>query len=205
MLSSDLLNNAIAEFEKLPGIGYKTAMRLIFYLLNKEENEVAAFSTAILKLKKEAKFCKICMNLSESEICNICSDNKRNKEIICVVENINDLLVIENTLQYKGLYHITNGLISPMDGINPENLNINSLIDRIKNDNTKEILLSLNTTVEGDLTNFYIYKQLKAIDVKITTLARGVADGGILEFTDEITLGKSITNRILFEQTFNNK
>lgn len=197
--SSKLLNNAVAEFAKLPGIGSKTALRLVLYLLKKSEEDVTIFGETIIELKKNIKKCKICKNVSDHDVCEICNNTERNKKQICIVENINDVIAIEKTRQYKGLYHILGGLISPMDGIGPDNLEIDSLIDRLKETNTDEIILALNTTTEGDTTNYYLYKKIAGFNVKVTALSKGVSIGSELQYTDELTLGRSIVNRIVFE------
>jgi recombination protein RecR len=197
--SSKLLNNAVSEFAKLPGIGNKTALRLVLHLLKKSDEEVSLFSETMVQLKKNIKKCKICKNVSDSDICEICSNSLKDKTKICVVENINDVIAIEKTRQYNGLYHVLGGLISPMDGIGPETLEIVSLIDRIKQQQVAEIILALNSTPEGDTTNFYIHKKITSFNITITTLARGVAVGSELQYADEITLGRSIINRIVFK------
>ncbi|MBN1184760.1 MAG: recombination protein RecR [Bacteroidales bacterium] len=198
-ISSRLLENAVREFSKLPGIGGKTALRLVLHLLRQNDAEVEAFGNAIIELKKNIKYCKVCQNISDQEICSICSSNMRDNHMICVVENIRDIMAIENTGQYNGVYHVLGGIISPMDGIGPNDLTISQLIERAKNVETHEIILALSTTMEGDTTNFYIFKKLADIDVKVTIIARGMAVGGELEYTDEITLGRSIINRITYE------
>lgn len=200
---SRLLENAVEEFAKLPGIGRKTALRLVLHLLRSEESEVEDFSHSILQLKKEVKHCKVCHNISDTEICNICANPSRNESVVCVVETIRDVLSIENTQQYNGYYHVLGGIISPMDGIGPSDLEIDSLIDRVKKGEIVEIILALSTTMEGDTTNFYIYKKLKDQEVRITTIARGVSVGGELEYTDELTLGRSIINRLNYSDTIN--
>jgi len=202
---SRLLEEAIEEFAKLPGIGRKTALRLVLNMLRRETSEVEDFGNAIIRLKKEIKHCKVCHNLSDTNVCHICSDPSRDKSIICVVENIRDVLTVENTRSFKGLYHVLGGIISPMDGISPADLTINALEEKVKASNTeiKEIILALPTTMEGDTTNFYIYKRLQDSDVIITTIARGIAIGDDLEYADEITLGRSIVNRLNFESTLN--
>lgn len=200
--SSKLLNDAVDEFASLPGIGRKTALRLVLFLLNQEDLDVDRFGNTILRLKKEIKHCSICHNISDTDICNICSDNYRDKETICVVESIRDVMSIENTQQYNGLYHVLGGIISPIDGIGPADLTIDSLVQKAESGAIKEIVLALSTTMEGDTTNFYIFKKLKNTAINITTLARGVAIGDDLEYADEITLGRSIKNRTKFEDTF---
>jgi len=199
--SSKLLENAVNEFSRLPGIGKKTALRLVLYLLKKDKSEVNSFCESLTSLKENMKYCKICHNISDTEICDICSQKSRHSDIICVVENIRDVMAIEDTHQFNGLYHVLGGIISPMDGIGPSDLEIDSLIERVKKGNISEIILALSTTMEGDTTNFYIYKKLKNLSVKISTLSRGVSIGNELEYTDEITLGRSIKNRQDFESS----
>jgi len=199
--SSKLLENAVNEFSRLPGIGKKTALRLVLYLLKKDKSEVNSFCESLTSLKENMKYCKICHNISDTEICDICSQKSRHSDIICVVENIRDVMAIEDTHQFNGLYHVLGGIISPMDGIGPSELEINSLIERVKKGNISEIILALSTTMEGDTTNFYIYKKVKDLSVKISTLSRGVSIGNELEYTDEITLGRSIKNRQDFESS----
>ena len=200
--SSKLLEEAVEEFASLPGIGRKTALRLVLYLLKQDNEIVERFGNTLLKMKKEIKHCKICHNISDTEVCNICGDNYRDHEIICVVENIRDVMSIENTQQYSGIYHVLGGIISPIDGIGPADLNIDSLVEKAVNKSIKEVILALSTTMEGDTTNFYIYKKLKETEVSVTTLARGVSIGDDLEYADEITLGRSILYRTRFEDTF---
>ena len=196
---SKLLENAVNEFSKLPGIGKKTALRLVLHLLKKETDEVLRFSRALTQLREEVKHCHICRNISDHDTCNICSNPARDHRLVCVVENIRDVMSIENTQQYRGVYHVLGGIISPMDGIGPADLEIDSLLARVDNGETDEVIFALSTTMEGDSTNFYIFKKLKDYPVKITTLARGVSIGDEIEYTDEITLGRSIVNRMLFE------
>lgn len=198
---SRLLENAVNEFSKLPGIGRKTALRLVLHLLKQEKSEVDLFGNSLIQLRNEIKHCKICHNISDVEVCNICSNPNRSPEEVCVVENIKDVMAIENTQQFSGLYHVLGGIISPMDGIGPADLEINSLIERVQSGEVKEVVLALSTTMEGDTTNFFIYKKLKDLNVKISTLARGVSIGDELEYADEITLGRSIKNRLDFEST----
>jgi recombination protein RecR len=202
-LPSRLLENAVDEFAKLPGIGRKTALRLVLYLLRCEESEVDDFGNAIIQLRREVKHCKVCHNISDSDTCSICSNPSRDESIVCVVENIRDVMSIENTNQFRGLYHVLGGIISPMDGIGPGNLEIESLVKRVQSGIIKEVILALSTTMEGDTTNFYIYKKLKDSGIIISTIARGVSVGGEIEYTDEITLGRSILNRLDFANTFN--
>jgi recombination protein RecR len=202
---SRLLEAATNEFAGLPGIGRKTALRLVLHLLRQDLADVEKFSSAILQLKQEVKYCISCHNISDSEICNICSNPKRDHSLICVVENIKDVMSIENTRQYPGIYHVLGGIISPMDGVGPGDLNITSLEDKAGNGITKEIVLALSTTMEGDTTNFYLYRKLNKYPVIISTIARGISIGDELEYADEVTLGRSITNRTLFESTLNNR
>jgi recombination protein RecR len=198
---SRLLENAVNEFAKLPGIGRKSALRLVLHLLRRDKDEVTAFGESLIQLRSEIKHCKVCHNISDSEVCRICTNPSRNNSVICVVENIRDVMLFENTHQYNGLYHVLGGIISPMDGIGPNELEIGSLIERSGNEGIVEIILALPTTMEGDTTNFYIFRKLKERPVKVTTLARGVAIGDDLEYTDEITLGRSLTNRVLYESS----
>ncbi|MFW5820946.1 MAG: recombination mediator RecR [Bacteroidota bacterium] len=204
--SSRLLEEAVNEFAKLPGIGNKTALRLVLHLLKQEAGDVENFGLIIQKLKNEIKHCKICHNLSDQDICHICSNPKRDESTVCVVENIRDVMSIENTQQYKGVYHVLGGIISPMDGIGPSDLTLNSLEEKVNavNSPVRELILALPTTMEGDTTNFYIFRRLKNTNVRITTIARGVSVGDDLEFADEITLGRSILNRMDFESTLKN-
>ena len=193
--SSKLLTKAVNEFAKLPGIGKKTALRLVLHLLNQDEEQVHTFADSIVKLKKEIKVCKKCNNLSDSDLCNICANPKRDNSVICVVENIKDIIAVEKTMQFNGLYHVLGGLISPIDGIAPSNLNVNDLELRFKNEHIKEIVFALNTTMEGETTSFYLFKKFKNYNVEISSIARGVGFGDELEYTDEITLGRAIANR----------
>ncbi|RKD85948.1 recombination mediator RecR [Mangrovibacterium diazotrophicum] len=198
---SRLLENAVNEFSKLPGIGRKTALRLVLHLLKQETNDVEIFGNSIIQARTEIKHCKVCHNISDHDVCNICSQPDRSGEIICVVETIRDVMAIENTRQFIGLYHVLGGIISPMDGIGPSDLEINSLVERVKEGTVSEVILALSTTMEGDTTNFYIYKKLKDYNIKISTLARGVSVGDELEYADELTLGRSIKNRLDFESS----
>ena len=198
---SRLLENAVNEFAKLPGIGRKSALRLVLHMLKQDLQEVEIFGNSLIQLRTEIKHCKVCHNISDTDICSICANPSRNPSIICVVENIKDVMSIENTQQFKGLYHVLGGIISPMDGIGPSDLEIDSLVNRVNEGNTEEIILALSTTMEGDTTNFFIYKKLKNTEVKISTLARGVSIGDELEYTDEVTLGRSIVNRMNFEES----
>lgn len=197
--SSKLLENAVEEMSRFPGIGKRSALRLILHLLNQPEQHTVDLAKALVKLKTEVKFCKHCHNISDTDICEICESPKRQKELVCVVEDIRDVMAIENTQQYKGLYHVLGGKISPMDGVGPQNLNINSLVNKVKNGEVEELIFALSSTMEGDTTNFYIYKQIEKYSIKTSSIARGIAVGDELEFTDEITLGRSIINRQPFE------
>lgn len=197
---SRLLENAVNEFASLPGVGRKTAFRLVMNLLRRDSEEVKRFGESIIKLHEEIHYCKVCNNISDTEICSICSDEKRDKSIICVVENIQDVMSIENTRQYSGLYHVLGGIISPIDGVGPSDLKIDTLEEKVKAGGIREIIFALSTTMEGDTTNFYLFKRLSKYNPVITTLARGVAIGDELEYTDEITLGRAINNRNPYQQ-----
>ena len=198
--SSQLLEKAVTEFAKLPGIGRKTALRLVLWMLRQEDSEVEQFAEAIARMKREIKYCHTCHNISDTDTCPICSDSRRDASIICVVENVRDVMAIENTMQFKGLYHVLGGIISPMDGMGPSDIEIESLVQRVAAGGVKEVILALSPTMEGDTTNFYIYRKLAPYgDVKISVIARGIAVGNELEYTDEVTLGRSIQNRTLFE------
>jgi recombination protein RecR len=199
VFSSSLLENAVNEFATLPGIGKKTALRLVLHLIKKDPSAVANFSNAIQRMREEIKFCSKCHNISDKEICNICSNNLRQHHMICVVETIRDVIAIESTQQYNGLYHVLGGSISPLDGIGPDQLQIESLINRVKEEKTEEVIFALSPDIQGDTTIYYIGKKLKGHDLKITTIARGIAFGGELEYADEMTLARSISNRILVE------
>ncbi|MCK4677853.1 MAG: recombination protein RecR [Bacteroidales bacterium] len=199
--SSKLLENAVNELAKLPGIGRKTALRLALHLLKEDIEQVEAFSRAITKMRNEVRFCQECHNISDLDICEICSNLKRKKSIICVVEDIRDVMAIENTGQYHGVYHILGGVISPMDGIGPADINIITLENKVAKQEVEEIILALPTTIEGDTTNFYLFKKLKNYNINISIIARGVAIGDELEYTDEITLGRSILNRMPYEHS----
>ncbi len=195
---STLLERAVNEFTKLPGIGRKTATRLVLHLLRKSEDEVANFSESIIQLKREAKQCRECHSISDTDICPICANPSRDHTLICVVENIQDVMAVENTMQFRGVYHVLGGVISPMDGISPSNLHIDSLVKRVADGDVKEIILALSSTMEGDTTNFYIYRKLSQYNVKLSVIARGISVGDELEYADEITLGRSIVNRTPF-------
>ncbi|MBV5312587.1 MAG: recombination protein RecR [Prolixibacteraceae bacterium] len=198
---SRLLENAVNEFAKLPGIGRKSALRLVLHLLKQDVQDVEIFGNSLIQLRSEIKHCKICHNISDTDICGICSNPSRNPSLICVVENIKDVMSVENTHQFNGLYHVLGGIISPMDGIGPSDLEIESLVKRAEAGDIDEVILALSTTMEGDTTNFFIFKKLKNTNVKISTLARGVSIGDELEYTDEVTLGRSIVNRMNFEDS----
>ena len=197
--NSQLLDNAVAELGKLPGIGRKTALRLALHLLRQEEGESVALGEAIINMRRNIRYCKTCHNISEKETCEICADRSRDATIICVVENVKDLLTIESTREHKGLYHVLGGLISPLDGVSPSDLEIQSLIDRVGAGGVKEVILALSPTMEGDTTNFDISRKLAPFDVEISMLARGVSLGNDLEYTDELTLGRSIVNRVPYK------
>ncbi|WP_256004880.1 recombination mediator RecR [Pedobacter deserti] len=199
--SSKLLEDTVAEFAKLPGVGQKTALRLVLHLLGREQEEVMRFGNSIIKLKNEIKNCSVCHNIADQQVCEICASAKRDKEIICVVEDTRDVMAIENTAQYFGVYHVLGGLISPMDGIGPSDLYIDSLVQRVATTQVKEVILALSATMEGDTTLFYLYKRLKDFQIPITTIARGIAFGGELEYADEITLGRSIITRVPYENS----
>jgi len=197
--SSKHIEDTINEFAKLPGVGRKTATRYVLHMLKQDTKEIESFVNAIVNLKNKLKYCSLCNNISDKEICNICSNHNRDKSLICVVEDIRDVMAIESTQQYKGVFHVLGGIISPLDGIGPSDLTIESLVKRISEREIKEVIMALSTTMEGDTTNFYIYKRLKEFNVMLSTIARGISIGDELEYTDEITLGRSITNRIPYE------
>lgn len=202
--SSKLLEGAVNEMSQLPGIGKRTALRLVLHLLKQPESQTVALSKALLDLKTEVKFCKNCHNISDRELCEICSNSSRQRELVCVVEDIRDVMAIENTSQYRGLYHVLGGKISPMDGVGPSQLNIRSLVEKAKAGEIEEIIFALSSTLEGDTTNFYIFKQLEGTSIRTSTIARGIAVGDELEYADEVTLGRSITNRVPFENSLRN-
>lgn len=199
---SVLLENAVNEFARLPGIGRKTALRLILHLLRQEDSLVDGFAQSLIALKHEVKYCKVCHNICDDEVCPICNNKSRDASTICIVENIKEVMAIENTMQFKGLYHVLGGIISPIDGIGPADLEIESLIERVSQGNIKEIILALSTTMEGDTTNFYIYKKLAPYDIKVSMIARGISIGDEIEYADEVTLGRSILNRTLFNESY---
>ena len=196
--SSKLLENAVSELSRLPGIGKKSALRMALYLIGQDTQAVESFSQSIMKMRTEIKRCTLCHNISDTEICDICNNVKRDKSLICVVQDIRDVMAIENTGQFQGVYHVLGGIISPMDGIGPDSLTIDSLIDKVAGGGIREVIFALPATVEGDTTNFYLSRKLKSNDVLISVIARGVAIGDDIEFTDEITLGRSILNRVPF-------
>jgi recombination protein RecR len=199
--SSKLLENAVNEVSQLPGIGKRTALRLVLHLLKQPTSQTHQLATALTKLVDDIKLCKKCHNISDVDVCEICANPRRNDEIICIVEDVRDVMAIENTSQFKGLYHVLGGKISPIEGIGPQNLTIDSLIDKVKKGDVKEVIFALSSTIEGDTTNFYIFKQLEKYTIKTSTIARGIAVGDELEYADEITLGRSIVNRIPFENS----
>ena len=199
--SSKLLENAVNEFSKLPGVGSKTALRLVLHLLNQPASAVTDFTDALSRLKNEIRHCQVCRNISDMEVCEICASPKRDKSIICIVEDTRDVMAIENTGQYNGVYHVLGGLISPMDGVGPSDLNIESLVDRVATTEVAEVILALSATMEGDTTIFYLYKKLKDREMKISAIARGIAFGGELEYVDEVTLGRSIATRVPYENS----
>ncbi|MCC8119936.1 MAG: recombination mediator RecR [Bacteroidales bacterium] len=200
--SSLLLEEAVTQLSRLPGVGRKTALRLALHLLRQEPSVAQALGNSIIKLREGIKYCKVCHNISEEDVCPICASPLRDGSTVCVVENVKDVMSFENTGQYRGLYHVLGGLISPVDGIGPDKLQIDSLVERVKQGAVKEVILALSATMEGDTTNFYIYRKLEGLPVKITQLARGVSVGNEIEYTDEITLGRSLVNRTLFKDSF---
>ena len=199
--SSKILENAVNEVSQLPGIGKRSALRLVLHLLNRPKEQTEYLSKALIAMRNNIKFCKNCHNISDIDICEICSNKKRNTKIICVVEDVRDVMAIENTSQFKGLYHVLGGKISPIEGIGPHNLNIKTLVNKIKSGKIYEIIFALSSTMEGDTTNFYIFKQIENYNIKISTIARGISVGDELEYADEITLGRSILNRVPFENS----
>lgn len=195
---SQLLEKAVSEFSKLPGIGRKTALRLVLNMLRRTDDEVNTFTQSLTRLKSEVHYCRVCHNISDTDLCPICSDPRRDASQVCVVENIQDVMAIENTQQYHGLYHVLGGIISPMDGIGPGDLQIDSLVKRVETGDVGEVILALSSTMEGDATNFYISRKLSPLHVKVSVIARGISVGDELEYTDEVTLGRSILNRTPF-------
>lgn len=198
---SVLLENAVNELSSLPGIGRKTALRLALYMLRRDVPYTEGFASALLALRKEVKYCQVCHNICDDDLCSICSDYQRDHTLVCVVENIKEVMAIENTGQFRGVYHVLGGIISPMDGIGPSDLQIDSLVERVASGEVKEVILALSTTMEGDTTNFFIYRKLSGYDVKITVIARGVSVGDEIEYADEVTLGRSIINRTSFNDS----
>jgi recombination protein RecR len=202
--SSKLLERAVDEMAQLPGIGKRTALRLVLHLLRQPEEQTTHLAKALVNLKTEVKFCKNCHNISDTQLCEICKNPNRNKKFICVVEDVRDVMAIENTGKFKGVYHVLGGKISPMDGIGPQDLTISSLVEKVENDEVNEVVFALSSTMEGDTTNFYIYKQLKNFDIKSSTIARGIGIGDEIEYADEITLGRSIEDRVPYENSLKN-
>lgn len=202
--SSKLLEKAVNEMSQLPGIGKRTALRLVLHLLKQPKEQTQLLATALLQLREDIRFCSQCHNISDEEVCEICSNPAREQAVVCVVEDIRDVMALENTGLYKGLYHVLGGKISPIDGVGPGQLNITSLVEKVKSGQIKEIIFALSSTMEGDTTNFYIYKQIKECDVIISAIARGIAIGDELEYADEVTLGRSILHRIPFENAIKN-
>ena len=196
---SQLLEKAVSEFSRLPGIGRKTALRLVLHLLRQPAEDVEQFASAVTRMKQEVKYCRVCHNISDTDVCSICSDHRRDGSIVCVVENIQDVMAIENTQQYHGLYHVLGGIISPMDGIGPSDIEIASLVVRVEAGGIQEVIMALSSTMEGDTTNFYISRKLEGTGVKLSIIARGISVGDELEYTDEVTLGRSILNRTPFD------
>lgn len=193
------MERAVEAFSQLPGVGRKTALRLVLHLLRQSTEDVDRFADAVIRVKHDVKYCRVCHNISDADVCSICSDPRRDASVVCVVENIQDVMAIENTQQFHGLYHVLGGIISPMDGIGPHDLEIESLVKRVEEGTVKEVILALASTMEGDTTNFYISRKLKNADVKLSVIARGISVGDELEYTDEVTLGRSILNRTPFE------
>ena len=202
--SSKLLEKAVYEMSQLPGIGKRTALRLVLHLLKQPKEQTGFLSQALLNMREEIKFCKSCHNISDVEICEICANSSRNHQIICVVEDIRDVMAIENTGQFRGIYHVLGGKISPIDGIGPSQLNIPTLVEKVKSGNVKELIFALSSTMEGDTTNFYIYRQIKDMEIITSTIARGISVGDELEYADEVTLGRSILHRVPFENSLKN-
>jgi recombination protein RecR len=199
--SSKLLEDAVAEFARLPGVGQKTALRLVLHLLNQDKADVEKFSKSISKLRNEIQFCRVCHNIADQQVCEICGSPKRDHATICVVEDTRDVMAIQNTNQYNGVYHVLGGLISPMDGVGPSDLEVDTLVERIRENEVKEVIFALSATMEGDTTIFYLHKRLKDFNINISTIARGIAFGGELEYVDEITLGRSIATRVPYESS----
>lgn len=202
--SSKLLEKAVYEISQLPGIGKRTALRLVLHLLKQPKEQTSFLSQALLNMREDIKFCQSCHNISDVEICEICSNVNRDKELICVVEDIRDVMAIENTGQFRGIYHVLGGKISPIDGVGPSQLNIPTLVEKIKSGTIRELIFALSSTMEGDTTNFYIYRQIKDVEIITSTIARGISVGDELEYADEVTLGRSILHRVPFENSFKN-
>lgn len=200
--TSRVLENAVSELSRLPGVGRKTALRLALHLLRRDEREAVALGDAIIRLRTEINYCRECFNISESYLCPVCASPSRDHSTVCVVENVKDVMSIENTGQFRGVYHVLGGLISPIEGVGPDSLQISSLVERVAKGGIGEVILALSATMEGDTTNFYIYRQLEPYDVRLTQLARGMSVGNEIEYTDEITLGRSLLNRVLFTDSF---
>jgi recombination protein RecR len=203
--SSSLLENAVNEFSRLPGIGKKTALRLVLHLLKQDESFVKNFSEVLVKMRSDIRFCQRCFNIADADICSICSNSMRKQEMICVVENIRDVIAIESTQQYSGIYHVMGGVISPLDGIGPDQLNIEALVTRVQKEKTEELIFALSPNIQGDTTIYYVQKKLQPTDVRVTTIARGIAFGGELEYADELTLARSISNRLPVESYVSNR
>lgn len=197
--SSKLIEDAVQEFSRLPGIGQKTALRLVLHLLKQPEDKVKRFGDAVVRMRQDIRYCRKCHNVSDADLCSICANPQRDETLVCVVENLRDVLAVENTNQYRGTYHVLGAVISPVDGIGPDDINIASLVDRVKNDGVTEVIMAISPTIEGDTTIFYITKQLQPYNVKVTTLARGISFGGELEYADEMTLARSLTNRLPYD------
>lgn len=197
---SQLFEKAVSEFSCLPGIGHKTALRLVLFMLRQDTDKVERFVKTVSDMRQNIKYCGVCHNISDSDVCPVCSDPRRDRSVVCVVENIQDVMAIENTQQYNGLYHVLGGVISPMDGIGPNDIEIGSLVRRVAEGGVKEVILALSPTMEGDTTNFYIYRKLEGLDVRLSVIARGISVGDELEYTDEVTLGRSIVDRIPFDR-----
>ena len=203
--SSSLLENAVNEFSRLPGIGKKTALRLVLHLLKQDESFARNFSEVIAKMRNDIRFCQRCFNVADGDICSICSNSMRRQEMICVVETLRDVIAIESTQQYSGTYHVLGGVISPLDGIGPDQLNIEALLNRVRKENTEELIFALNPNIQGDTTIYYIHKKLQPLNLRVTTIARGIAFGGELEYADELTLARSISNRLPVENYVSNR
>ena len=203
--SSKLIEEAVNEFSKLPGIGKRTALRFVLHLMKQDVAEVNQFGNTFIKLRTELRYCEKCHNVSDKPLCEVCSNSNRDNTLVCIVEDIRDVMAIENTQQYRGVYHVLGGIISPMDGIGPSDLNIETLVQKAGNGEIKEVIMALSTTMEGDTTNFYIYKRLKEFNLTVSTIARGISIGDELEYADEVTLGRSIVNRTLYENSLSFK